>query len=491
MALNPLILALKAWLVGNGFLSPEVEDPMQIKEVAMSATVDGKLSVEELANIKKNAKNFSGEKFMAGPSVGDIVQGSGGAGGGRVEVKKASDRYQKTQPNVVHKSTGRPVDFMGRTLAMPSELQLAKIGVFFKHLMASGQNRETLTKWGMAVPELNEHERQLVTEMYHEDAFCGLVGGQKWLECGRIENAGLNVKSLLNDSTSGGSNLVPFDFDQAVVTYALLHSEILPYVDMRQTVRDQVQTASIGNVTVTWGTPEGTAISLFDTDSLIGNITADVHNCTVALLYGRDLEADTPVAELGAILQSLIGQAYLKDMDRVICLGNGTSEPEGFFNASGVSTVSSDNSSAGPPTIDDYLSLAFAVGKQYRTNSAMGCCFISNDTTYQRVRSIPAATYDVGGNTINDQRLALGMNVSSYQTLDWPHRIQNDITNAKLGFVALKKYCLWRRSGFEFFLTREGSTLARRNENLLVARGRFAGKFVDHNAAAFMTDCQS
>jgi hypothetical protein len=341
-----------------------------------------------------------------------------------------------------------------------------------------------LTKWGEPVPEMNEHERQLLAELYHEDPFCGKAYGEKWLECGNLANANLDVKSLLNDATSGGTNLVPFDFDAGLITYALLHSEILPYIDLRQTVRDHVQTATISNMTVTWGTNEGTPISLFDTDSLIGNLTADVFPCTVAMLYGKDLEADTPVADLGSILQDLMGQAFLKELDRVICLGDGTTQPEGIFTASGVTDVPSDNGGSGPPTVDDYLSLAFAIGKQYRTNAALGSCYIGNDTSYQRHRSIPV-------DSTNDARLVFGMDVSSYKSLDWPFRVQNDIANTKLAFVALKKYRLWRRSGFEIFMTDQGQDLARRNERLLVARGRYAGKMADINACAIMDDCQT
>src|SRR5690606_3375854 len=109
------------------------------------------------------------------------------------------------------------------------------------------------------------------------------------------------------------------------------------------------------------------------------------------------------------------------------------------FNASGLASVTSGNNA---PTVDDYLSLAFSVEKQYRT-PAMNCAYVANDTSYQRSRSIPV-------DASSDARLIHGMDVSSYRLFDWAYRIQNDIPNTKIGFFALKRYRLWRRSGFTF-----------------------------------------
>ena len=73
----------------------------------------------------------------------------------------------------------------------------------------------------------------------------------------------------------------------------------------------------------------------------------------------------------------------------------------------------------------------FAIGKQYR-NASSKCAFISNDTTYQRSRSIKvdAATPSV------DQRPALAplTDISSYSTLGWRHAIENNLANTVCAF---------------------------------------------------------
>ena len=184
---------------------------------------------------------------------------------------------------------------------------------------------------------------------------------------------------------------------------------------------------------------------------------------------------------MGNTLVEIVGNVLRKELDRVIAVGNGTSEPTGLFTTSGLTSVTSGGNA---PTIDDYLSLMFSVEKQYR-NPAMNPAYIGNDTSYQRVRSIPV-------DSSSDARLIHGMNVQSYSLFDnVPYLVQNDIANTKIGYFCLKKYRLWRRSGFTFEITMEGESLMRRNEALLVARGRYAGKFVDVNAGAVTTDAQA
>ena len=179
----------------------------------------------------------------------------------------------------------------------------------------------------------------------------------------------------------------------------------------------------------------------------------------------------------------------MAELDRIVPNGNGSTEPEGFFNASGTIAVNSDNNTSGPPTLPDYESLLFSVGKQYR-NSSMRCAFISNDTTYARSRGIRVDPHAIG-TTVN-QSPVLGLNaINQYSTIDWPHRIQNDIGNSSVAFGALAKYRMYRRSGLQIDWHTEGKELARRNVALLVVRARFGGQIVDGNAFSVMADAQS
>jgi HK97 family phage major capsid protein len=407
------------------------------------------------------------------------------AAGSNPTVKKPSEMYSKAATNGLHTKTGKPVMYRGTAIMEPSELAMAKVGTWFKHFVGSGPHPGILHGRGASVPRMSDHERALLEEMLHTDKWCGNLGNKEWCEGRTIAELGLNTKALLNDATSGGQNLVPFEFDAAVITYALLSGEIFPYIDLRECGRDEVQTADIDNVSVQWGTGEGSEISVFDTDDMIGNITATVHPAAAAIEYGRDLAADSPVA-IGSILTQQLGQAFLKEFDDVIINGTG-SQPEGILNAVSLAGVNSDNDTAGPPTLNDYLSLQFAIGKQYRRRE-LNPCFITNDTTYQRSRSIKVSET----NPTTDQRPVFGLDqVNSYMTLDWPHRINNKMPNSAVIFGCMKAYRLWRRSGFEFRLVTEDKELALKNKNLIIARARMAGKVVNPEAFAVMADAQS
>jgi HK97 family phage prohead protease len=113
-----------------------------------------------------------------------------------------------------------------------------------------------------------------------------------------------------------------------------------------------------------------------------------------------------------------------------------------ILNASGVAAPNSENNTTGPPTLADYETLLFAIGKQYRS-AAQRCCFISNDTSYRRRTSI---RIDSNADPV-DQRPVFGMSHNDYMTLGWPHKIQNDIVISQVAFGALAKYRMFRRMG--------------------------------------------
>ena len=394
-----------------------------------------------------------------------------------IRVKDASERYFTTKSIATHAKTGQPVTLAGTPVYGPSQLELAQIGVFWKSIARRGADH--LAKFGLPAPNMSEHETELLKEMeatglWYGKTLTGQVAEGKTL-------AELGIKALLNDATSGGQYLVPAAFDEMAITYPLLHSELLPLIDLRTTNRDTVDAAAIGNPTVTWGTADGSSLTPFTTTSLVTSISATVYPVAVAIEISRDLLADSPV-DVGAVLAEQLGQVFAKELDDVIAAGNGTTQPEGIFTASGVTAVNSDNGSTGPWSLDDIESLLFAVPKQYRIPS-LNCAFVSNDTTYARWRGLALGTADA--------RRLLGMDHESYSILSRPHRINASIGNQQAAFVAMKKYRLWRRAGLELGFETGGKTLTLANMALLHARARYAGELVDGNAAAVCDDGQS
>ncbi|MBA3483920.1 MAG: phage major capsid protein [Pirellulales bacterium] len=439
-------LAQKSWTENSFFV-----------EVAVDAVGNGTITTEEFNTLNGAEPAKSGKS----PSPADVFGGA--------RVKKPSERYSTTKSVAKHGRTGLPVrDEKGREVETTSELEYAKAGAFLKMRAArDGQPAE-----------LSEHDRELVAEMFDTDKWCGKIGGQ--YETG-IDGA--RVKSLLNDANSGGSSVVPEFFDQSLISFPLLHSEILPKVDLRDVPRgSSVETASVGNPTVTWGTNEGTAISPFDTASLVAAIDTTIHPVTCALEIGRDFLSDA-ATDVGRVLVENIGQRLLSELDRVIVKGNGTSEPLGIFNTPSIIDIGNPAGGAGAvPQVNDYEELMFSVGKQYR-NAAMRPAYLTNDSTYSRARSIPVGAADA--------RRVFGLDENSYTMMGYPHLICNDLGNAFAAFACLAKYRLYRRMAQEVKFTSEGRELSLKNLTLLVVRGRYGGKIVDPNAVAFCDNMQA
>lgn len=461
---------LRAWLNENQKLAPDGEFAESVlKNYALRALESGELSEEQFATLQKEA---------AMPTTKDADKADKILGGGsRVDVKHPSERYSAKRFSASHAKLGEvfhPVT--GRPAELPSQVDDAKAGVLLKHIAARS---------GLVSVNMPEHERELLSEMAECDAWVGKAGG---VEHDRI--SGGSVKALLDDATSGGLEIAPISFDSNIITFPLLTGELFPRVQTQDVPRGRrIEGGSVGTPTVSWGQGDNVEAPLFDTSSLVDAIDTTIHGVAVAVEVGRDFLSDAAV-DVGAILTRLIGERLAEELDDVIANGDGTSQPQGILTASGLSTVNTDNAASGPPSLSDYTSLMFAIGKQYRT-PAMRCAFLSNDTTYQRSRSIRV---DPQSSTTDQRPVLTGGDTTSfnnYMSLGWPHAVQNDIGNRTCVFGAMAKYRLYRRAGLEIQFVQGGKELARKNLVLMIARARFGGKIMDANAFAKWTDGQS
>jgi HK97 family phage major capsid protein/HK97 family phage prohead protease len=424
-----------------------------------------------------DAGNANGQKKFTGV---DLLNAAGASGTTDVRVKSVAEKYSRETRTLKHFKTGQTVlDANGREPQSVSELNYAKAGAFLKKLAA---------KKGITQVVLGDDDNALL-ELCYGEKWAGEYSGQY-----NPDIDGLRMKTLLSDSISGGTAAVPFWFDVDLISFPLLSGELFPYIDLRNVPRgNSVHAASVANPTVQWGVNEGTDIPLFDTASLVAPINTSITTVTCAITVGLDFLADSP-ADVGRTLTENVGQKLAAELDRVTASGSGTTEPTGIFTASGLNTFNADNTTTGPPTVNDYMSMMFGIQKQYR-NQAMRPCFISNDVAYQRSRQIRVDPHPLTGGgttTINQLPVMSPLNdVGNYSTLAWPHRISQSLANGKIGFGAMARYRMYRRLGFELRWVTEGAGLARANEAMLVVRGRFGGQPVDGNAFCICTDAQS
>ncbi len=419
----------------------------------------------------------------------------------RIEVRNAASMYDTSTKQARYGEDFKHVHLRGkqvttgengRFLDEPSMLAKAISGAWFKFSVNSACKMK-----GQGVPRcyrMTEHDNALVQYALHEMPFTGVVGyneqtGEaKYKMNGSRKNMDVEIKAILDDSVSGGLEAAPIVFDDALILTPLLYGEIYPLINVVNLTRGRrVEGFSMGNPTITSGTAEGTSIALFDTASFIAAFDTTIFNAVGAMELGKDFEDDSPT-NIGEQVITQYGEAMLTWLDEQPLLGDGTTEPEGVFVASGTVAVSSDKGGAGPHTLSDYEGLLFGVKKKYRPpQDRARCVYVSNETSYRRSRAMKVDP----ASSSTDERRMLGLDHENYMTLGHPHKINENITNAKAAFFNARRYRMYRRLGFGVVIEEGGKELTLKNSRLIVVRGRFGGHLEDGNACAVMTDLQS
>lgn len=445
-----------------------------------------------------------------GSSLGAKAYGTAAANGGdpddaqkdfQVRVKSVVERFDDSRTAATWDKSGNELMskmFAGRSITshmngagvgvldMPNDRSKAIAGAWFKHLVNKAYRSQ-----GRSVPwqfKMTEQDDMLVKYAVHESKFVGPIqyhGGESagyWCEGEKVAD-GYWQKTLLDDSTSGGLEAVPIEFDAAVILTPLLVGELFPLVDVTQVTRRRIEATKIGNPTIGWGTSEGTSVGLFDTDGYVSAFDNNIYPVTGAMEVGKDIQSDSPLA-LGNIIVSRYGEVFKQEMDNVIANGNGTDRPTGIFQTSGVSSIGATNGTSGPPTIGDYEALMFGVAKEFRQEAGNRFVFLSTDTSYKRARGIAV-------DTSNDARRIFGMNEMSYTLFDMPYRVNSSAGNSAQAAVCLNRYRLYRRAGLEVTVVTNDRESARKNTDLIVVRARFGGGLDHASAMAKHTNAQS
>lgn len=421
----------------------------------------------------------------------------GSTGEDDVRVKGAHERYNQTKGGPVtypaknrYGTTGRAGqeayenDMAPRHLQQPSQAEKAASGAYFKFMIQS-QLRDRCPR----ALRMTEHDTALLKWAMHELEWGGVLHGVGGEDDGAItvKNRKLSDferKALLDDSTSDGLEIAPIAFDDMIITIPVLMGQFYPFVDVVPITRGRrIEGGSIGNVTISSGGADGTAIPLFNTTSFISAFDTNIYVAQGAIEIGLDFLSDSPV-DVAGIITTKYGEQLLNWLDTQICTGDGTTEPEGIIVASGTVSVASANGAGGPPTVGDYEGLLFGVTLPYRQGTATERIrYGGNETAYRRARGIAVGA--------TDQRRVFGMDHENYQIFGHPYGINASFTNRQQILANFARYRMYRRLGMTMRATTEGQTLVRANLLMLSMRARFGGQLTDGAAAAYQSDGQS
>lgn len=524
-----MTIALKGWLVENKRAAAGATDE-ELTKAAATSLVEGVLTAEKLlelttggnAGVASELKTFMNDvsarlaAIEARPAATaaasekpdasvfeKLFAGAGGDGAQLdpketvVRVKGAHESYEKTRKAAVypeftkegkgrHPFAGQPVRDEARELEHSSDLDKAISGAFFK-FMLKAQHKGPLPP----TAKMTDHEVDLIQYALRECKWGGVIragfgddAGEEAPNAIAVKNRKLSdmeIKAVLDDVTSGGIEIAPIVFDDDIIMTPLLHSELYPLVTVKTITRGRrIEGASMGNVTLSSGGVDGTDIPLFNTASFVAAFDTNIHVVNGAIEIGLDFLSDSPIGVAEEVTRQY-GEVLLAWLDEQIALGDGSTEPEGIFVASGTVSVAMGSDA---PTVGDYENLLFGVPKQYKRGTEPSrIVYLGNETSYSRARAIA-----VGG---SDQRRVFGMDHESYKLLGHDYKIEDSLPNTKVAFFNARRYRMYRRLGLTMKTTTEGKTLTRANQMLITARARFGGNLEDGNCAAVCTDAQA
>lgn len=411
----------------------------------------------------------------------------------KFDVSKRTMTYHaKFENGVAHPWAGKPVVFEGRTLSTPSDLDKAVAQAWFKYNLARKGQLPSCFR-------LTQTDLELVQYALRSSDWVGGYGGSPEQDGGctnRVDRRRLNesevamfdpanwtkASALIDDATSGGHELVPVEFDDAVIMTPLLFGQLFPFIEVFDVARGNVmQGGVIGNPTFGY-TAEGTAITPFTTDAFVTAFGTTIYPATCAFPLGRDFQQDSP-ARIGDLVITAIGNAAKKWLDDVVATGNGTNQPQGIFTFSTPINVIAENPTTGPITVSDYDALLAAMPVENQQAEGGRLMWVGTQTTYSRSRGVPVGT--------DDQRRVFGMAWSSYQIMELPFKINSTVSNNQLALFNGGGYRMYRRLGMTTTVVREGVRANLENMDYIIVRMRFGGKMKLANYLATITNLQA
>ena len=463
---------------------PKEDETVEEKTVEEAKEKEAKEAAEKAAAKKTGTKDQpSAMAKMIGNMGGTPVEMEGKYID--VRVKEAADSYTDTKSTPIypdrtksgrpHPMAGQPLrDFAekGQVMQGESDRDKAVAGAFCKFLIASGQRGGSKTFGFQSLPH---HDRELLLYAMDNMDWGGSSDGGDMADICHRRLLPREKQALIDDAVSGGFEAAPIVFDDMVIQTPLLHGELFPLVNTIPLDRGRrIEGVATGTVTGAWGGIDDTAVALFNTAVYVSAFDTTIFRWEGSIRIGLDFLSDTPI-DFGAHVTTQYGERLLEDLDDVIAIGNGATQPTGITVHAGTTAVAF----GGATTLGNYEGLRFGVPKvEHKANVKNSAVFCGTETSYMRARAIPVGA--------GDARRLGGMNYDSYNWMERPYKINESLANTQIFYAILARYRMYRRRGLVIRTSTEGDTLIRRNEMLIVAMARYGGQ-LERGAVAAVT----
>jgi HK97 family phage major capsid protein len=234
------------------------------------------------------------------------------------------------------------------------------------------------------------------------------------------------VRKALSEGDDGaGGYLVPADYRAELIRRLPELSELFPFVRRVPVSGDSGEFPKLSSdVSITWGRSENDALT--ETDPAFTQLTWTARNMSAITYLSRELVSDAN-PNIVETITALFSEAVAAERDKMIAVGNGSSQPMGIYSAAGLDSVAV----GGALSYTKLVELKFALRRKYHR----GARWIMNSTNLQRV----TALVDDNGMPIFRDALVAG---ESPRLLGKEYSIQDDLPDSTVLFGDLSQY-LW------------------------------------------------
>ncbi len=240
----------------------------------------------------------------------------------------------------------------------------------------------------------------------------------------------LGIKALSEGTASAGGYLVPDGFRAEIIARLPDLAELAPYV---RTVPVRTDTGNIPSlatdISITWRAGGASSENLVfgESDPVLGSIAWNLKRADAITKMSRELVADAQPSIIEFVTR-LFREAIAAERDRTIAVGDGSSEPQGLYSASGLGSVSV----AGSIGFAKLVEIEQTLKRKYRTRGR----WIMNGTNLRRIYSLT----DDNSQPLFVRDLVGG--VPESRILGYPVSQQDDLPDHTLFFGDLSYY-LW------------------------------------------------
>jgi len=267
-------------------------------------------------------------------------------------------------------------------------------------------------------------------------------------------------KALSEASDAAGGYLVPTEYRRELVKRLPDVSELFPFVRLVPVGSDSGEYPKLStDVSITWGRAENEAIT--ETDPVFTHLTWTVRNMSALTYMSRELVSDAN-PNIVRTITDLFVEAVAAERDKVIAIGNtSSSEPEGIYSASGLSSVAV----GGSLTYASLVELKYKLARKYQRNAR----WVMNSTNLQRI----SALVDDNGQPIVRDALVAG---ETPRILGKQFSIQDDLPSHTVFFGDLSQYFWFDREKMVIESTTTGGDTFKKHQVAIKIIERCDGK---------------